>query len=168
MRGESAVVVGRDEGNVTLLKQNGQQALLPIENADRFAVYKTRGIAVAEGDRIRITQNGYVKPETKLTPSARGPRMDAKPIRINNGDIFTVEGFSGGGDIALSNGKVLPKGYAHWSMGYTDTSFASQGKTVDRVFIATGNESLRAANQQQWYVSVSRGREAAKIYVDSR
>ncbi len=39
---------------------------------------------------------------------------------------------------------------------------------MDRVFIATGNESLRAANRQQWYVSVSRGREAAKIYVDSK
>ena len=46
--------------------------------------------------------------------------------------------------------------------------YASQGKTVDRVFIATGNESLPAANQQQWYVSVSRGREMAKVYVDSK
>ena len=46
--------------------------------------------------------------------------------------------------------------------------YASQGKTVDRVFIAAGNESFPAANQQQWYVSASRGREMAKIYVDSK
>ena len=39
---------------------------------------------------------------------------------------------------------------------------------VDRVFIATGKESLPAANQQQWYVSTSRGREMAKVYVDSK
>jgi hypothetical protein len=39
---------------------------------------------------------------------------------------------------------------------------------VDRVFISVGNESLPAANQQQWYVSASRGREQAKIYVDSK
>jgi rod shape-determining protein MreB len=54
------------------------------------------------------------------------------------------------------------------SLGYVDTSYASQGKTVDRVFITTGNESIPAANQQQWYVSASRGREMAKVYVDSK
>jgi hypothetical protein len=32
------------------------------------------------------------------------------------------------------------------SLGYVDTSYASQGKTVDRVFIAAGNESLPATN----------------------
>ena len=36
------------------------------------------------------------------------------------------------------------------------------------MFIATGKESLPAANQQQWYVSASRGREMAKVYVDSK
>jgi hypothetical protein len=45
---------------------------------------------------------------------------------------------------------------------------SAQGRTVDRVFIATGKESLPAANQQQWYVSTSRGREMAKVYVDSK
>ena len=44
----------------------------------------------------------------------------------------------------------------------------SQGKTVDRVFIAVGNESRGAANRQQWYVSLSRGREMVKVYVDSK
>jgi len=39
---------------------------------------------------------------------------------------------------------------------------------VDRVFIAAGNESLPAVGQQQWYVSASRGRELAKLYVDSK
>jgi hypothetical protein len=45
---------------------------------------------------------------------------------------------------------------------------ATQGKTVDRVFVSVGNESIPAANQQQWYVDVSRGREMAKVYVDSK
>lgn len=54
------------------------------------------------------------------------------------------------------------------SLGYVDTSYASQGKTTDRVFISVGDESLPAANQQQWYVSASRGREQARIYVDSK
>ena len=63
---------------------------------------------------------------------------------------------------------MLPKTWGHFTLGYVDTSYASQGKTVDRVFIATGNESLPAANQQQWYVSASRGREMARIYVEDK
>jgi len=54
------------------------------------------------------------------------------------------------------------------AMGYVDTSYASQGKTVDRVFVAVGNESLPAANMKQWYVSLSRGKEMAKVYVEDK
>lgn len=94
----------------------------------------------------------------------------SKGTRLNNGDIYAVEGFSRDGGIKLDNGKVLGKDYGHFNYGYVDTSHASQGKTVDRVFIAAGSESLPAANRAQWYVSVSRGREAAaaKVYVDSK
>jgi hypothetical protein len=53
-------------------------------------------------------------------------------------------------------------------MGYVDTSYASQGKTVDRVFVAVGSESLPAANMKQWYVSLSRGKEMAKVYVEDK
>jgi ATP-dependent exoDNAse (exonuclease V) alpha subunit len=63
---------------------------------------------------------------------------------------------------------VLPQTYGNLTYGYCDTSHAAQGKTVDRVFIAVGEESLRAANRAQWYVSVSRGREEVKVYTDSK
>ena len=154
-RGEKAVV-GKDEKGLFLQKTDGSRALFPTQ-ADRFDVYRTRELPIAEGDRIRITKNG----ETKVAGRAKG-------IRINNGDVFTVEGFTKDGDIRLEKGRLLPKDWGHLNLGYVDTSFASQGKTVDRVFIATGNASLPATNQQQWYVSVSRGREMAKVYVDSK
>jgi hypothetical protein len=54
------------------------------------------------------------------------------------------------------------------TLGYVDTSYASQGKTVDRVFVAVGNQSLPAANIKQWYVSLSRGKEMAKVYVEDK
>jgi hypothetical protein len=41
-------------------------------------------------------------------------------------------------------------------------------KGVDRVFVAEGCESLRAANRQQFYVSVSRFKEALTIYTDDK
>jgi len=155
-RGDKAVVAEGENGLV-LQKQDGTRAAIPLEKSDRYEVYRTRDIAIGRGDRIRITRNGEAKVEGQ-----------AKGTRINNGDIFTVEGFTKEGDIRLENGKLLPKNWGHLALGYVDTSYASQGKTVDRIFIATGNESLPAANQQQWYVSASRGREMAKIYVEDK
>ena len=169
-RGEKLVIVepqkaipklgrrgNKPEEGLMVLRQDGSRAALPLEQAQRFDVFRSREIAIAKGDRIRITRNGEAKVEGQ-----------PKGTRVNNGDIFTVEGFNKDGDINLGRGKYLPKNWGHLSLGYVDTSYASQGKTVDRVFIATGKESLPASNQQQWYVSASRGREMAKVYVDSK
>jgi conjugative relaxase-like TrwC/TraI family protein len=146
----------KNEGLV-LLRQDGSRATLPLEQAQRFDVFRTREIAIAKGDRIRITKNGEAKVEGQT-----------KGTRLNNGDIFTVEGFTKEGDIRLEKGKLLARNWGHMSLGYVDTSYASQGKSVDRVFIAAGNESLPAVNQQGWYVAASRGREQAKLYVSSK
>jgi conjugative relaxase-like TrwC/TraI family protein len=155
-RGDRAVI-GKDEGGLFLQKEDGTLAPLPVDQAKRFEVYRTRSLAIGRGDRIRITKNATVKAEG-----------EAKGARLNNGDIFTVEGFTKDGDIRLEKGSVLRKDFGHLASGYVDTSYASQGKTVDRVFIAVGNQSLPAAGQQQWYVSASRGREMAKLYVEDK
>jgi conjugative relaxase-like TrwC/TraI family protein len=155
-KSEKAVVV-KGGIEVMLQKQDGTQAPLRTDSTERFDVYRARELAIGKGDRIRITKNGNVKVEGQ-----------ARSTRVNNGEIFTVEGFTKEGDIRLENGKILPKDYGHFTPGYVDTSYASQGKTVDRVFIAAGSESIPAVGQQQWYVSVSRGREQAKVYVDSK
>jgi conjugative relaxase-like TrwC/TraI family protein len=155
-RAEKAVVAQKDDG-LFLQKTDGTRTPLPIGYAKRFDVFRPSELKIARGDRIRITRNG----EARVGGQPKG-------TRLNNGDIFTVEGFTKEGDIRLEKGKLLPKDWAHMSLGYVDTSYSSQGKTVDRVFIAAGNESLPATNQQQWYVSASRGREQAKLYVDTK
>jgi len=156
-KGEAAMVLSQQMGHVIVLRQDGSQASLPLDHAERFNVYDTHHIQVAEGERVRITANGYGRKSGK-----------DKPKRLNNGDIFTVKGFTKDGEIELDNGAVLPKTFGHIAHGYVDTSHASQGKTVDRVFISEGSESLRAANRAQWYVSVSRGREGVRIYTDDK
>jgi len=155
-RGDKAVVAEGDSGPV-LQKLDGTRAAIPLDKAQQFEVYRTRDIAIGRGDRIRITKNGEARVEGQT-----------KGTRVNNGDIFTVEGFTKEGDIRLEKGKVLPKGWGHLSLGYVDTSYASQGKTVDRVFVALGKASLAAANAKQWYVSLSRGREMARVYVEDK
>lgn len=155
-KGDKAVVV-HGGNDVLLLKRDGTQAQLPEGSAEHFEVYRAHELAIGKGDRIRITKNGLAKAEGQ-----------AKGTKINNGDIFTVEGFTKEGDIRLEKGKLLPKDYGHFTTGYVDTSYASQSKTVDREFVAVGNESRGATNRQQWYVSLSRGREMVKVYVDSK
>jgi conjugative relaxase-like TrwC/TraI family protein len=152
---KAAVVHGGNE--VLLQKQDGTQTQLPANSAEHFEVYRTHDVAIGKGDRIRITKNGRLK--------ADKPGTGAK---INNGDIFTVEGFTKDGDIRFEKGKLLAKDFGHFTTGYVDTSYASQSKTVDREFVAVGNESRGATNRQQWYVSLSRGREMVKVYVDSK
>ena len=48
------------------------------------------------------------------------------------------------------------------------TSHASQGKTVDHVFIGQSSESFPASSREQFYVSVSRARQQATIYTDDK
>jgi ATP-dependent exoDNAse (exonuclease V) alpha subunit len=52
--------------------------------------------------------------------------------------------------------------------GYVVTSHASQGATVDKVFIGVSSESFPATYQRTGYVAVTRGREQAQIFTDDR
>lgn len=156
-KGEAVVVIATDRESVMVLRRDGTQGALPIHASEAFNVSRTAELSIGKGDRIRITKNGEAKVVGQLIAT-----------RVNNGDVFTVEGFTKQGDIRLDNGKLLPKNWGHMALGYVDTSYASQGKTVDRVFVALGNESLPAANMKQWYVSLSRGREMAKVYVEDK
>jgi ATP-dependent exoDNAse (exonuclease V) alpha subunit len=125
-----------------------------LEHAKRFQVFHSRDIAFAEGDKVRITHNGA---------TADGAH------RLNNGSIYTIKKFSPQGDIILAeNGWTIGKDYGHLTHGYVVTSHASQGKSVDRVFIGQSSESFRASSREQFYVSVSRGSKQATIYTDDK
>ena len=126
---------------------------LPLDQADRFQVYRPSVLPIAPGDVIRITRNGT---------TADGQH------RLNNGALYTVRGFDAGGNIVLANGWTVSKEYGHLAHGYVVTSHASQGKTVDRVFIGQSSDSLPASSREQFYVSVSRGRERATVYTDDK
>jgi conjugative relaxase-like TrwC/TraI family protein len=122
-----------------------------IADPTHFTVYRRSTLALARGDMIRITANGKDK---------------SGKHRFDNGSMYTIAGFTKDGDIALNNGWIIAKDFGHLTHGYVTTSHASQGRTVDRVLIAMGRESLPAMSREQFYVSVSRGRERAIIYSD--
>ncbi|MBI1176385.1 relaxase domain-containing protein [bacterium] len=151
-RGERVKVKRRDGRAVEIERENGKTALLPLDKAARFQVYESRTIALTAGDMVRITQNGFTRDKQ----------------RLNNGDLKQVKGFTKEGDIKLANGWVISKDYGNLTHGYCVTSYASQSKSVDCVFVAESSESFRAADRQQFYVSVSRFKEALTIYTDDK
>jgi len=150
--GDRATVIEREGDTVLVEKPDGTRTSLPIAQANRFAVYEPALLPLAPGDRVRVTQNGS---------SACGHRL-------HNGTIHELTGFDDAGNLVLANGWTVPRAFGHLTHGYVSTSHGAQGKTVDRVLIAESGESFGAANAQQLYVSVSRGRESVTIYTDNR
>ena len=100
-------------------------------------------------------------------PVSFGKTADGKH-RLNNGSQYVVDGFTRQGDIVLNNGWTVGKDFGHLDYGYVVTSHASQGKTVDRVFIGQSSESFPASSREQFYVSVSRARQQATVYTDDK
>lgn len=125
----------------------------PVDEAAKYTLYKPGLMPIAPGELIRITRNGK---------TADGLH------RLNNGATFTVKGFDGNGNIILANGWTIAKNYGHLKHGYVVTSHAAQSRTVQRVLIGESAMSFPAASREQFYVSVSRGRERATIYTDDK
>jgi RecA/RadA recombinase len=151
-RGERVTVKAHDTGGVAVERQNGGTVSLPLDMTAHFQIYESRKIALAAGDMIRITQNGFTNDKR----------------RLNNGDLKQVKGFTKDGDIKLVNGWVVSKDYGNLTHGYCLTSYSSQSKGVDCVFVAESSESFRAAGREQFYVSASRFKEALTIYTDDK
>lgn len=149
-------VVGHDLwGNVVVetTDPNPRSRPLPLNRAGCFKVYHTDRIAVASGDLLRITRNGW---------TANGKD------RLNNGSIVQVAAISPRGDIVLTDRRVISKDFRHFTHGYVSTSHAAQGRTCDVVLLCQSSHSLAAASREQLYVSVSRGREAVRVYTDDK
>ncbi len=125
----------------------------PIELANWFEVYRPAPLALAVGDRVRITAGGKTK--------------DGEH-RLSNGTLLTVRGFTKQGDIVVDHDWVIDRDFGHLAHGYVTTSHASQGATVDKVFVALSGRSLATTDQRTAYVSVTRGKEQVLIFTDDK
>jgi hypothetical protein len=161
---ERADPVNYSAGDVLVFHQNAKgyrkgervavgKSDLPLDQAARFQVFHVGELAVGAGEVLRITRNGTT--------------TDGKH-RLNNGAMVTVKGFDRAGNIVLANGWKVARDYGHLAYGYVVTSHASQGKTVDRVFIGQSARSFAASSREQFYVSVSRAKEQAIVYTDDK
>ena len=120
---------------------------IPFKHLDKITVCQPKELSLSVGDRLQLKANDKSQDGRKLA----------------NGELVTVKEIHADGRIALDDGRVLPKHYRQFVRGYAVTSYAAQGKTVDYVLFS--DSAVKAAtNQNQWYVTISRGRKGVKIF----
>ena len=85
-------------------------------------------------------------------------RANRKADGLINGQIVTVKKVKSNGRIVLKKGGSIPPDFRAFTYGYCVTSHASQGRTVDHVYVAVDSKTGLAANRNQFYVSASRAR----------
>lgn len=151
-RGERLSVLGRQGEEVTVQTAAGETKRLSLTLASRFQLYSCDRIALAAGDRVRVTNNGFAR---------TGQRLD-------NGTLHTIARVHANGEIEFKNKAVLAPGFGHLTHGYYVTSYVSQSKTVDWTLLAQSSLSFNAGSREQMNVSLSRGREGIRIYTDDK
>ncbi len=150
IRGQQFTISRKLKDQLWMKDAQGVEHALNLKEAKRFNVYDAKDIALANGESIRITEGSKTK--------------DGR--RLNNGSIHEVKRVDKNGDIVLKHGQILDGRRGNFDYGYVTTSHASQGKTVDHVFIAQGSDYSGAASSEQFYVSVSRGKKSVEIFTD--
>ena len=129
-------------------------AAVPLSQAEKFSVYRPETIALAEGDKIRFT--GTVK------------TLDGEH-KLKNGANKTVAGFTKAGDIRLDNGWVISNDAGHFRHGFVETSFGSQGKTVQRVILGVAETLAACRRTRSKCMSVPAGpSERMTLYTDDK
>jgi conjugative relaxase-like TrwC/TraI family protein len=120
---------------------------IPFTHLDKVTVCQRREMALAAGDKLQLKANG----------------RSANRRKLANGELVTVKEIQPDGQIALADGRVLDKNFRQFVRGYAITSYASQGKSVDYVLFS--DSAVKAAtNNQQWYVTISRGKKGIHIF----
>jgi hypothetical protein len=130
-----------------LIEADNRIRPVPFKDLERITVCQPKELSLSSGDRLQLKANAQSE--------------DGR--RLANGELVTVKTIHGDGRIALNDGRTLPKNYRQFVRGYAVTSYAAQGKTVDYVLFS--DSAVKAAtNEQQWYVTISRGRRGVKIF----
>lgn len=144
-KGETVQVVAVENDALKVQRIDGSETLFPLGAGIACDVGEKRKLKVAAGDKLLLQSNWQKK--------------------FVNGELVEVKAIQGD-SVLLADGRVIPSDYRTFTHGYAVTSHAAQGKTVDEVLVVASSRSLPAINQEQFYVSISRGREHCRIFTD--
>jgi conjugative relaxase-like TrwC/TraI family protein len=145
-RGDTVEVQAVVENGLRVLRPDGTEVnFIPATAPASFDVGEARELKVAAGDWLLLQANHGKE-------FINGERVQVREIQ--------------NGRIALADGRQLPAGFNTFTHGYAVTSHSSQGKTVDDVLLVASSKSFAAVNREQFYVSISRGRERVHVFTD--
>lgn len=145
-QGNSGKLCGITDKHLLVESENRIRPI-PFKHLNKITVCQPKELSLSVGDRLQLKANDKSQDGGKFA----------------NGELVTVKQIHPDGRIALDDGRTLPKNYRQFVRGYAVTSYAAQGKTVDYVLFS--DSAVKAAtNQNQWYVTISRGRKGVKIF----
>lgn len=147
---ETVEVVAVGKSSLRVKCADGSERSLNVGKvAGSMEVCQPRQLSIAAGDKLLLQAN----------------RKVAAGKNLINGELVTVKAIHGP-NILLEDGRTLPADYRRFTHGYAVTSHSSQGKTVENVFLVASSRSFGAVNREQFYVSISRGRERCQVFTD--
>jgi len=144
-KGETVAVVAVENDSLKIQHGDGAESFFPLGAGIACDVGEKRKLKVTAGDKLLLQANWQKK--------------------FVNGELVEVKRLAGEA-IILTDGRTIPSDYRTFTHGYAVTSHAAQGKTVDEVLVVASSRSLPAINQEQFYVSISRGRERCQVFTD--
>jgi conjugative relaxase-like TrwC/TraI family protein len=148
----TVTAVNRAANTLTLLTSDGSHVEVSPARWRGVQVYTWEERTLAVGDRLQF-------------------RIHDKQNHIAYGEFATITALKGQqASLRFDSKRELNLSLAqlrHVDYGYTATSHASQGATVDRVIVnADSMRSSKLVNQKQFYVSISRARYDARVFTD--
>ena len=158
-KGDEREVAGVDEKRGTVRLRNGRgnivdwRPYLLAAPKGGVEVYRSEGMELRAGDRIRWTRND---PGSGLV----------------NGQMAEVESVEKDGvRFHLDDGKTLKLGEGdpqlrHLDHGWVATLHAFQGRTVDNIIAAMESSHPHLTTRKAFYVAISRARKGAELVTD--
>ena len=148
-KAEMVAVVAVENDSLKVQRADGSEKLFPLGQSSALCacmdVGEKRKLKVAAGDKLLLQANWQKQ--------------------FINGELVEVKAIQGDA-LVLADGRVIPDNYRTFTHGYAVTSHAAQGKTVDAVLVVVSSRSMPAVSQEQFYVSISRGRDRCQVFTD--
>ena len=146
--------VDRDANLLTVSAPDGRRIEYNPVRLFGVEVFREEQRTIARGERIQF-------------------RAPEKTLGLANGEFATIEAIDDRRAVLrLDNGRQLSAALdrlRHIDHGYASTSHSAQGATVDRVIVDIDTRlSQELVNRKQFYVSISRARNALAIYTNDR